>query len=79
MTNYGLLPLFPMFLYRGKFETHAKWKDKIFPIIKRRYEEQNGSNSSSWNCDCYTSFFDDSMVDFTKETEIPIGELLQDM
>ena len=79
MTNYGLLPLFPMFLYRGKFQTHSKWKDKIFPIIKRRYEEQNGSNSSSWNCDCYTSFFDDSMVDYTKETEIPIGELLQDM
>ena len=79
MTDYGLLPLFPMFLYRGKFETHAKWKDKIFPIIKRRYEEQNGSNSSSWNCDCYTSFFDDSMVDHTMETEIPIAELLQDI
>ncbi len=79
MTDYGLLPLFPMFLYRGKFETHSKWKDKIFPIIKRRYEEQNGSNSSSWNCDCYTSFFDDSMVDHTMETEIPIAELLQDI
>lgn len=79
MTDYGLLPLFPMFLYRGKFETHAKWKDKIVPIIKRRYEEQNGSNTSSWNCDCYTSFFDDSMVDHTMETEIPIAELLQDI
>ena len=79
MTDYGLLPLFPMFLYRGKFKTHAKWKDKIVPIIKRRYEEQNGSNTSSWNCDCYTSFFDDSMVDHTMETEIPIAELLQDI
>ena len=85
--QYGLFSLFPMFLYRGKLQTHAKWKDQIFPIIKRRYEEQNGSNSytrdtggtASWNCDCYTSFFDESMVDHTKETEIPVGELLQDI
>jgi len=87
LDQYGLFSLFPMFLYRGKLQTHDKWKSLITPILQRRYEEVNGSNSYSrdtggtacWNCDCYTSFFDESMVDHTKETEIPVSDLLQDV
>ena len=87
MNQYGLLPLFPMFLYRGKLKNHTKWKELVFPILSRRYREVNGSNSYNkdiggnayWNCDCYTSFFDESMVDHTKETEIEVGLLLQDI
>tara|TARA_E500000331_G_scaffold104078_2_gene100873 strand:+ start:4857 stop:5729 length:873 start_codon:yes stop_codon:yes gene_type:complete len=85
--QYGMFSLFPMFMYRGRLQSHNKWREQIVPIIERRYKEQNGSNSSNkdeggsgiWNCDCYTSFFDESQQDHSKETEIPIGELLGDL
>jgi len=83
--QYGIFSVFPKFVYRGTLETHEKWKELIVPIIERRYKEQNGSNSyidgenACWNCDCYTSFFDDSMTDYSKETEIDIQGLLNDI
>ena len=85
--QYGLFSLFPMFVYRGKLQSHNKWKEEIVPIITRRYQEASGSNSNTkdeggrgiWNCDCYTSFFDESMTDHSKETEINIQNLLNDL
>lgn len=83
--QYGLFSVFPKFVYRGTLETHEKWKELIVPIIERRYKEQNGTNSyddsgaACWNCDCYTSFFDESMTDYQKETEIDIAALLNDI
>ena len=83
--QYGLFSLFPMFVYRGKLQTHAKWKELIVPVLTKRYKEQNSNSNTrdtggtaSWNCDCYTTFFDESMVDHSKDPEIPYGDLLQD-
>lgn len=83
--QYGLFSTFPSFVYRGKLQTHEKWKAMIVPILERRYAAEKGSNSykdnspACWNCDCYTSFFDETMIDHTKETEIPVNELLGDI
>ena len=57
--QYGMFSLFPMFMYRGRLQSHNKWREQIVPIIERRYKEQNGSNSANkdeggsgiWNCD----------------------------
>lgn len=85
--QYGLFSIFPMFVYRGRLQTHARWKEHLVPVLQQRYENVNGSNSNTlaaggkacWNCDCYTSFFEESMVDHTKEEEIEVAALLQDL
>ena len=85
--QYGLFSVFPTFVYRGKLATHEKWKEILVPILEKRYRDVNGSNSNTrstdgqacWNCDCYTSFFDESMQDHTKEEEIEVQALLADI
>ena len=85
--QYGLFSVFPTFMYRGKLATHEKWKEILVPILEKRYRDVNGSNSNTrstdgqacWNCDCYTSFFDESMQDHTKEEEIEVQALLADI
>ena len=85
--QYGLFSVFPTFVYRGKLATHEKWKEILVPIIEKHYRDVNGSNSNTrstdgqacWNCDCYTSFFDESMQDHTKEEEIEVQALLADI
>ena len=85
--QYGLFSVFPTFVYRGKLATHEKWKEILVPILEKRYRDVNGSNSNTrstdgqacWNCDCYTSFFDASMQDHTKEEEIEVQALLADI
>ena len=85
--QYGLFSVFPTFVYRGKLARHEKWKEILVPILEKRYRDVNGSNSNTrstdgqacWNCDCYTSFFDESMQDHTKEEEIEVQALLADI
>ncbi len=83
--QYGLFSVFPTFVYRGRLQTHEKWKSTLAPILEERYRAESGSNSNvedgpaCWNCDCFTTFFEESMLDHTKETEIDIQALLADL
>jgi uncharacterized protein (TIGR02466 family) len=83
--QYGLFSVFPKFIYRGKLQTHEKWKNLIVPVIEERYKLEKGSNANKddspacWECDCFTTFFDKSLMDHTLEKEIDIQALLQDL
>ena len=82
--QYGLFSVFPKFVYRGRLQTHEKWKNLIEPVIQERWNAIKSNSNvddgpACWECDCYTTFFDNSLQDHTQETEIDIQGLLQDL
>lgn len=82
--QYGLFSVFPKFVYRGRLQTHEKWKNLIEPVIQERWNAIKSNSNvddgpACWECDCFTTFFDNSLQDHTQETEIDIQGLLQDL
>ena len=84
LDQYGLFSIFPKFIYRGKLQTHEKWKNLIAPIIQERWNTIKSNSNvddgpACWECDCFTTFFDKSLMDHAQEGEIDLQALLQDM
>lgn len=82
--QYGLFSVFPKFVYRGRLQTHEKWKSIIAPVIQERWNKLPSNSNvpdgpACWECDCFTTFFDPSLMEFEKETEIDLQALLQDL
>jgi len=82
--QYGLFSVFPKFVYRGRLQTHEKWKSIISPVIQDRWDKLPSNSNvpggpACWECDCFTTFFDPSLMEFEKETEIDLQALLQDL
>ena len=60
-------------------------KISLFPSLRNATSFEKGSNANKddspacWECDCFTTFFDKSLMDHTLEKEIDIQALLQDL